>query len=114
MSVPYLCSCGLSGDHWFCQFFLSTPSYCLVGLVVKASAMRTASPGFDSHLLPDFCRSSHTSDLKIGTPVDTLPGAWHFWVSTWTGWPGVSMLSLCEMESLICNFYLSVTACACA
>ena len=35
----------------------------LDGLVVKASASRVADPGFESRL------SSHTSDLKLGTPV---------------------------------------------
>ena len=39
-----------------------------------------------------FPGSSHTSDLKIGTPVATLPGAWRYRVSTGTGWPGVSIL----------------------
>ena len=32
--------------------------------------------------------SSHTSDLKIGTPVSTLPGAWCYRVSAGTGRPG--------------------------
>ena len=41
----------------------------LVGLVVKASASRAEDPGI-------FSGSSHTSDLKIGIPVVTLPGAW--------------------------------------
>ena len=36
--------------------------------------------------------SSHASDLKIGTPMTTLPRAWHYKVSTGTGWPGVSIL----------------------
>ena len=54
--------------------------------------------------------SSHTSDLNIGTPVATLPGAWHYRVSAGTGQPGVSILWLGEVESLICNFYLSVAA----
>ena len=54
--------------------------------------------------------SSHTSDFKIGTPVATLPGAWRYRVSTGTGRPGVSILWLDEVESLICNFYLSVAA----
>ena len=54
--------------------------------------------------------SSHTSDLKIGTPVATLPGAWRYRVSAGTGRPGVSILRLGEMESLVCNFYLSVVA----
>ena len=40
----------------------------------------------------DFSGSSHTRDLEIGAPVVTLPGAWHQWVSTGTGWPGVSIL----------------------
>ena len=35
---------------------------------------------------------SHTSDLKIGTPLATLPGAWRNRVSAGTGWPGVSIL----------------------
>ena len=57
-----------------------------------------------------FLGSSHTSDLKIGTPVVTLPGACRYGVSTGTGWPGVSILWLSEMESFICNFCLSVAA----
>ena len=36
--------------------------------------------------------SSHSSDLKIGTPVAPLPGAWHYRVSAGTGRPGVSIL----------------------
>ena len=31
----------------------------------------------------------HTTDLKIGTPVATLPGDWHYRVNAGTGWPGV-------------------------
>ena len=48
--------------------------------------------GFESRLQWNFSGSSHTSDLKIGTPVATLPGAWHYRVSAGTGWPGVSIL----------------------
>ena len=40
----------------------------------------------------------------------TLPGAWHDRVSPGTGRPSVSKLWLGEVESLICNFYLSVAA----
>ena len=40
----------------------------------------------------------------------TLPGAWHYRVIAGTGWPSVSILWLGEVESLICNFYLSVAA----
>ena len=49
----------------------------LVGLVVKASALRAEDPEFESRLCHgDFSRLNHTIDLKIGTPVATLPGAW--------------------------------------
>ena len=76
----------------------------------KASASRAEDPRFESRLRRDFSRSSHTSDLKTGTPMATLPGAWRYRVSAGTGQPGVSILWLGEMESLICNFYLSVAA----
>ena len=49
---------------------------CLVGLVVKAYASRAEDPEFESRLRRDFPGSSHTSNLKIGAPVVTLPGAW--------------------------------------
>ena len=57
-----------------------------------------------------FSGSSRTCDLNIGTPVPTLPGAWRYRVSAGTGGPGVSILWLGEMESLICGFSLSVAA----
>ena len=82
----------------------------LVGQLVKVSALGAEDPGFKSRLQRDFSGSSHTSDLKIGTPMATLPGAWHYRVSAGTGRPGVSILSLGEVESWICNFYLSVAA----
>ena len=53
---------------------------------------------------------SHTSDLKIVTPVAALPGAWHYRVSTMIGWHDASILLLGETESLICNLYLAVAA----
>ena len=45
-------------------------------------------PGSNLACAGIFSRSSHTSDLKIGTPVATLPGAWRYRVSAGTGWPG--------------------------
>ena len=60
----------------------------LVGLVVKASALREEDPAF-AVIFPG---SSRTSDLKIGTPVATLPGAWRKRVSAATGWPGVGIM----------------------
>ena len=49
-----------------------------VGLVVKASASGAEGLEFESRLGQDFSGSSHTRDLKIGTPVTTLPGAWRY------------------------------------
>ena len=61
----------------------------LVGLVVKASASRVEDLDFDSCLRRgDFSGSSHTSDLRMSTPVVTLPGAWRYGPD----WPGVSIL----------------------
>ena len=47
----------------------------LAGLVVKASTLGAEDPRFESRLRRDFSGSNHTNDLKIGTPVATLPGA---------------------------------------
>ena len=69
---------------------------------VKASVSGAEDLELDSRFhRGDFSGSSHTSDLKIDTPVATLPGAWRYRVTTETSWPGVSW---------ICNFYLSVAA----
>ena len=65
---------------------------CLVGLVVKATASRVEDPGSNAVCPGIFSGSSHTSDLKIGTPVAILTGAWCYRVSAGTGWPGVSIL----------------------
>ena len=56
------------------------------------STSRAEDSGFESRLLRDFSESSHTSDLKTGTPVAILPGAWRYRVSAGTGWSGVSIL----------------------
>ena len=48
-------------------------------------------PGSNPACAGMFSGSSHTSDLKIGTSVATLPGAWCYRVGAWTGWPGVSI-----------------------
>ena len=42
--------------------------------MVKASALRAEDPGFEFLLHRNFCGSSHTSDLNIGTPVLGLVG----------------------------------------
>ena len=82
----------------------------LVGLVVNVSASGAEDPGSNSACAEILPGSSHTSDLKIGTPVATLGGAWRYRISAETGWPGVSILRLVRWESLIFNLYLSVAA----
>ena len=79
-------------------------------LLLLLSASRAEDLGFESRLCQDFSRSNHTSDLKTGTPVATLPGAWCYRVSAGIGLPSVSILRPGEMESLICNLYVSVAA----
>ena len=64
----------------------------LVGLVVRRPPRERMIPGSNPACAGIFSGSSHTSDLKIGTPVATLPGAWRYRVSTGTGRPGVSIL----------------------
>ena len=64
----------------------------LIGLVVRASTSGAEDPGFESSLQQDFLGSSRTSDFKIGTPVATLLGTWHYRVSAGIGQPGVSTL----------------------
>ena len=72
---------------------LTSGPHRLVGPVVKASAPRADDAGFDSRLRHgDFSGSTHTSDLMVGTPVATLPGAWRYTISAGTGRPGVSIL----------------------
>ena len=48
---------------------------CLVSLVVKVSASRAEDPEFPACTLAIF-PDRVTSDLKIGTPIATLPGHW--------------------------------------
>ena len=77
----------------------------LVGLVVKAPVSRAEDPGFESRLRRDFfgvelyqwLQNWHSS----GHPARLLIG---------TGRPGVSILWLGEVESLIRNFCLRVAA----
>ena len=79
-----------------------TRSLCrpLRGRSGKDVRLEIGRPGFDSRLrLRSFSRSSHASDLKIGSPEATLPGAWRYRVSAGIGWLGVSILGLGEIES---------------
>ena len=67
---------------------------------------------FPAFSLDLFCRYSHTSDLKTGISVATLPCNWCYRVSAGTGWPGVSILWLDQIESLIYNLCLSMASLA--
>ena len=82
----------------------------LVGLVVRRPPRERKIPGSNPAGGGIFSGSSHTSDLQMGTPVATLPGAWCYRVSAGTSRPGVSILWLGEMESVICSFHLSKAA----
>ena len=65
----------------------------LFDLVVKASASNAEDSGSIPAFAVDlFSRSSHINDLRTGTPIATLPGAWRYSVSTGTGQPAVSIL----------------------
>ena len=80
------------------------PGYHLAGQVVTVSVSRVSDPRFRFPLHRDFSGITHSSDLKIGIQVATLPRAWHYRVSIMTGWPSVSILRVAEEKSLICNF----------
>ena len=81
-------------DVWFNigHVALVSSECSLVGLVVKASASGVEDPRFNPACAEIFPGSSYTSDLNIGTPMATLPGAWRYRVSAGTGRPGVSIL----------------------
>ena len=53
----------------------------LVGLVVRRPPRERKIPGSNPACAGIFSGSSHTYDLKIGTPVATQPGAWRYRVS---------------------------------
>ena len=55
----------------------------------------------DLHSIPAFpvdlfAGPVHSSQLKVGTPVATLPGVWYDRVMARTGWPGVSICPCLE------------------
>ena len=60
---------------WLSSLVAKAAALWLSSLVAKAPALRVVNPGSDFHLCRDFSGLSHTSDLKIGIPVATQPGA---------------------------------------
>ena len=71
---------------------LPLPIHHLVGLVVRRPPRERKVPVSNPARGGIFSGSSHTSDLNIGTPVATLPGALRYRVSAGTGRPGVSIM----------------------
>ena len=65
----------------------------LVGLVVRRPLRERKIPGSNPACTGIFSGSSHTSDLKIATPVATLPGVWRYRVCAGTGRPGVNIVT---------------------
>ena len=85
----------------------------LIGPIVKTSASRVADLGLVHAFGVDCFLDSVIPDSEIDNPVPTLPGAWSYRVSAGTGWPGVSILCLGDMKSLICSFQLFEQICPC-
>ena len=54
--------------------------------------MTTVSTAGDPGMEPRLPLSGQTSGFNMDTLLDTLPGAWRYWVSARTGRPGVSLL----------------------
>ena len=72
---------------------------------VSIVCLASERPGYSSRFHHgSSSRSSHTSNLEIGTPVVILLSTWHYRVSAGAGWPGVSILWMGEIASMICNF----------
>ena len=83
----------------------------LVGLVVKASRLESGRSRVPIPLAPGFFRGRVIPvTSKLALQWLPCPGAWRHRVSAETGRPGVRIIRLGEVESLICHFYLSVAA----
>ena len=71
--------------------------------MVKASASGAEDPGFEFRLRRDFSGSSHTSDLKIGTPAAPLSGAWRYRASAGLAGPvSTSVWQHVKLSEQIC------------
>ena len=80
------------------------------GVHLESGRLSSYSHPTSSHPppFPRFPRSSHNSDVKMGTLLAALPGSWIYRVSLRTGRPANSILCLDEIASLICHLYLRV------
>ena len=101
---PRLTAHRLVGPDWLHTLWAQWPG----------AHVKSGGPGFGPCFLQGaFWGLRHITHLHVGTPVDTLAHAWRYRVSTETSWPGVSILWLGEIASLVCYFCLSVAACTC-
>ena len=84
----------IAAHYSLCGSVAKMPGWCdrLVGLVVRRPPPERKIQGSNPACAGIFSEPNHTSDLKIGTPVATLTGAWRYRVSVGTGRPGVSVL----------------------
>ena len=84
--------CGSEPKHY--QLSYSGPNIIVIVNFIALHLVTVIKkvPGSNPACAGIFSGSSHTSDLNIGTPLATLPGAWRYRVSTGTGRPGVSIL----------------------
>ena len=75
------------------KLYISAKNWPLYNNIPNPLRLKSGRYGVRIPLAPGFFSgSSHTSDLRIGTPVATLPGALRYWVSAGTGRPDVSIL----------------------
>ena len=80
------------------------------GLVLKLLSRCGSTYNCLSRSIPEIHSHVGGTLSKQQSPVPTLPGAWCCKVSARIAWSGVSILWQGEIESLICNFYVSVAA----
>ena len=76
---------------------MTTKHSCFSGLAVTSSPKGPGDIGIKSH----FLISGYAIDLKNGIVVAPLLDSWQDWVFAGSGWPGVSILCLGGMASLI-------------
>ena len=69
--VPVLVLCTCVGSMYLCLF--APVLLRLLGLVIRRPPRERKVPGSNPACAGIFSGSSHTSDLKIGIPVATLP-----------------------------------------
>ena len=83
----------MSAASFLHSSFLQAISAVMLWPVRVEKVLESGRPGFESHLhRGSVPRSGPTSELKVGTPGATLPGAWRYGVSAGIGQPGVSIL----------------------